>query len=59
MLNVRLVVPLSRMLEDPNAFMIVGGVATFIVTVAVLVHPPGLLSTYLKVSTPVKLLAGV
>jgi hypothetical protein len=39
--------------------MIVGAVATLIVTVAMLVHPPGLLSTYLKVSAPWKFVAGV
>jgi len=57
--NVRVVVPPSGMLDAPNAFMSVGAAATFIVTVAVLVQPPGLFSTYLKVSIPVKPDAGV
>ena len=59
MVNVRLVVWPSKMLDGPNDFTSVGGVATFIVTVAVLVQPPGLLSTYLKVSDPWKPEAGV
>jgi hypothetical protein len=58
MLKVRLVVPFRRMLDAPNDFMSVGGVATFIVTVAMLVQPPGLFSTYLNVSTPTKFEAG-
>jgi hypothetical protein len=57
--NVRLVVPPTGMLDSPNAFESVGAAATFIVTVAVLVQPPGLFSTYLKVSIPVKPDAGV
>jgi len=59
MLKVRLVVPPSRMLAWPNDFMTVGGVASFIVTVDMLVQPYGLLSTYLKVSAPTKFVAGV
>src|SRR5262249_39511911 len=54
-----LVVPPTGMLVAPNDFVIVGAAATLIETVAVLVHPPGLLSTYLKESTPWKPAAGV
>jgi len=57
--NIRLVVPPTGMLASPNALEMVGAAATLIETVAVLVHPPGLLSTYLNVSTPVKFSAGV
>jgi hypothetical protein len=59
MLKVRLVVPPSRMLDCPNDFIMLGACATFIVTVAILVQPPALFSTYLNVSAPVKLAAGV
>jgi hypothetical protein len=59
MLNVRVLVWPSRMLEGENDFMIVGAAATLIETVAVLVQPPGLLSTYLNVSRPWKAANGV
>jgi hypothetical protein len=57
--NIKLVVPPTGMLASPNPLVSVGAAATLIETVAVLVQPPGLLSTYLNVSTPVKLVAGV
>jgi hypothetical protein len=59
MLNVSVLVWPSSILEGENPFVIVGAAATFIVTVAVLVHPPGLLSAYLKLSAPTKFKAGV
>src|SRR5215472_14432466 len=58
MLNVRVLVWPNSMLDGENDFIIVGAAATFIVTVAMLVQPPGLLSTYLNVSTPTKFDAG-
>jgi hypothetical protein len=59
MVNVRLLVWPSRMLDGLNDFVIVGAEATLIVTVAMLVQPPELLSTYLNMSTPWKPAAGV